>query len=83
MLNDAATLTRNTPAPMRLAFADLATDERFCKFKQLHIGGDDAAIVRTSTYWGEALGLRVVTEGVETLETWHGLAAMGCDAAQG
>jgi EAL domain-containing protein (putative c-di-GMP-specific phosphodiesterase class I) len=35
---------------------------------------------RSST---SALGLSVVAEGVESLQSWHQLAAIGCDIAQG
>jgi EAL domain-containing protein (putative c-di-GMP-specific phosphodiesterase class I) len=44
---------------------------------------DDAAIVRSIVDLGHSLGLRVVAEGVETIESWHALAALGCDLAQG
>ncbi|MBI5104893.1 MAG: EAL domain-containing protein [Solirubrobacterales bacterium] len=43
----------------------------------------DAAIVRSVTELGRALGLRVVAEGVETPEVWRDLAALGCHVAQG
>lgn len=43
----------------------------------------DAAIVRATVDLGHNLGLRVVAEGVEDQQTWHGLAALGCDVGQG
>ena len=43
----------------------------------------DEAIVRHSVDLGRSLGLRVVAEGVETLEVHERLAAMGCDHGQG
>ena len=44
---------------------------------------NDAAIVRAAMDMGHNLGLAVVAEGVEDQQTWHGLVAIGCDAAQG
>ena len=44
---------------------------------------DDAVIVRSVIELGHNLGLRVVAEGVETIETFDALAALGCDEAQG
>jgi diguanylate cyclase (GGDEF)-like protein len=43
----------------------------------------DAAIVRHSVDLGRSLGLRVVAEGVETVEVHERLAEMGCDHGQG
>ncbi|MDA0160550.1 EAL domain-containing protein [Solirubrobacter ginsenosidimutans] len=43
----------------------------------------DAAIVHTTVDLGRRLGMRVVAEGVETLETWDTLAGLQCDEAQG
>jgi diguanylate cyclase (GGDEF)-like protein len=43
----------------------------------------DAAIVRSVIDLADALGLRVVAEGVEDERTWRLLAAAGCHAAQG
>jgi EAL domain-containing protein (putative c-di-GMP-specific phosphodiesterase class I) len=42
-----------------------------------------AAIVRSTVELCHSLGLPVVAEGVEDLQTWERLAAMGCDEAQG
>jgi diguanylate cyclase (GGDEF)-like protein len=44
---------------------------------------NDAVIVRSTIDLGRNLGLRVVAEGVETLETWRRLLVLGCDVAQG
>jgi EAL domain-containing protein (putative c-di-GMP-specific phosphodiesterase class I) len=44
---------------------------------------NDAVIVRSTIDLGHNLGLRVVAEGVEDLESWHKLAELGCDHAQG
>jgi diguanylate cyclase (GGDEF)-like protein len=42
-----------------------------------------AAIVRSIVDLGHNLDLKVVGEGVETIDTWNALRATGCDAAQG
>ena len=65
----------------RLPVREIKIDRSF--IQRLHLDADDAAIVRSIIDLGDALGLRVVAEGVETLETWRRLAAMGCDEAQG
>jgi diguanylate cyclase (GGDEF)-like protein len=44
---------------------------------------DDATIVRSTIEMGHELGLRVVAEGVEDVETWNQLCKLGCDEAQG
>jgi diguanylate cyclase (GGDEF)-like protein/PAS domain S-box-containing protein len=44
---------------------------------------DDAVIVRSTIDLGRNLGLEVVAEGVETLEAWERLKALGCTIAQG
>ncbi|HTW13195.1 MAG TPA: EAL domain-containing protein [Solirubrobacteraceae bacterium] len=43
----------------------------------------DAVIVRSTVDLGRNLGLEVVAEGVETLETWERLRELGCNTAQG
>ncbi len=43
----------------------------------------DQAVVRSIAYLAHELGLEVVAEGVESMETWDLLADIGCDAAQG
>ena len=43
----------------------------------------DATIVRSVIDLGHDLGLRVIAEGVEDEATWHLLAVLGCDGAQG
>jgi EAL domain-containing protein (putative c-di-GMP-specific phosphodiesterase class I) len=43
----------------------------------------DATIVRSTTELAQRLGLRVVAEGVENLETWQELTDIGCEQAQG
>ena len=46
-------------------------------------GGDDAVIVRSIIDLGHNLGLEVVAEGVEDVDTLHELDSLGCDQAQG
>ena len=43
----------------------------------------DQAIVHATVELGRRLGMRVVAEGVETVETWDALALLSCDEAQG
>lgn len=44
---------------------------------------NNTAIVRSTIELGHSLALKVVAEGVEDQQTWLGLAALGCDMAQG
>jgi EAL domain-containing protein (putative c-di-GMP-specific phosphodiesterase class I) len=43
----------------------------------------DAAIVASTIQLAHALDMEVVAEGVEDEETWHRLAAAGCQLIQG
>ncbi len=43
----------------------------------------DTALVRALIEMAHALELKVVAEGVETMEQWEGLRDLGCDLAQG
>ena len=43
----------------------------------------ERAIVRSTVDLGHSLGLRVVAEGVEDLQTWRDLEEIGCDQLQG
>jgi diguanylate cyclase (GGDEF)-like protein len=43
----------------------------------------DAAIISSTIGLGHGLGLRVIAEGVETVEAWDHLRVHGCDGAQG
>jgi EAL domain-containing protein (putative c-di-GMP-specific phosphodiesterase class I) len=43
----------------------------------------DQAIVHATVELGRRLGMRVVAEGVESVETWDVLAGLSCDEAQG
>jgi diguanylate cyclase (GGDEF)-like protein/PAS domain S-box-containing protein len=60
----------------------------FVKIDRSFVGGlgecsDDAAIVNAIVDLSHALGLQVVTEGVESLAQRRALEAMSCDYAQG
>src|SRR3546814_11894130 len=39
--------------------------------------------MRAATHLAHELNLNVVAEGVEDVDTWHALADLGCDIAQG
>ena len=43
----------------------------------------DRIIVQSTVDLARNLGMRVVAEGVETIEAWRTLAWIGCDVAQG
>jgi EAL domain-containing protein (putative c-di-GMP-specific phosphodiesterase class I) len=49
----------------------------------MHEDPNDAIIVRSVIDLGHNLGLETVAEGIEDLETWQQLTALGCDSAQG
>ncbi len=65
----------------RLPVSEIKVDRSFVQ--RMTTDADDAAIVRSIVDLAHSLGLRVVAEGVETVETWRALEALGCDLAQG
>jgi diguanylate cyclase (GGDEF)-like protein len=48
-----------------------------------HARTDDAMIVTSTIELAHSMGLRVVAEGVESVEVWNLLRRLGCDLAQG
>lgn len=65
----------------RLPANELKIDRGFVR--DLEHDSDDAAIVSAIVALGQALGLRIVTEGVETDTQQSFLTTLGCDALQG
>jgi hypothetical protein len=49
----------------------------------MHDDPGNATIVQSTVDLGHNLGLEVVAEGVETVESYNTLAKLGCDYAQG
>ncbi len=65
----------------RLPVSEIKIDRSFVQ--RMTADADDAVIVRSIIDLAHSLGLRVVAEGVETMDTWQALEALGCDLAQG
>ena len=65
----------------RLPIQEIKVDRSFVM--NMREDANDAMIVRATVELGKNLGLRVVAEGVEDIETWDLLASFGCDEAQG
>lgn len=65
----------------RLPADELKIDRAFVQ----HVTTDstDQAIVRSTVDMAHSMGLQVVAEGVEDLETWNMLETLGCDIVQG
>ncbi len=65
----------------RMPVDELKIDKSFV----LHLSesSDDAVIVKSTIDLAHTLGLKVVAEGVETVDAWHTLRELGCDTAQG
>jgi EAL domain-containing protein (putative c-di-GMP-specific phosphodiesterase class I) len=66
-----------------LAVSELKIDQALTRRLAAGDGERNRAIVRATIELGHSLGLRVVAEGVENAETYHLLASLGCDLAQG
>jgi len=65
----------------RLPVDELKIDRSF--ITNAHVRPEDATIVSSTVELGHSMGLKVVAEGVETVETWNFLKQAGCDFAQG
>ncbi|MBW4791888.1 putative bifunctional diguanylate cyclase/phosphodiesterase [Pseudomonas tolaasii] len=65
----------------RLPANELKIDRGFVR--DLEHDSDDAAIVSAIVALGQALGLRIVAEGVETNVQQHFLTRLGCNSLQG
>lgn len=65
----------------RFPFDQMKIDQSFVR--DLLTDADAATIVRAIIALGKSLRLRVVAEGIETIEQWHWLVAEGCEEGQG
>jgi EAL domain-containing protein (putative c-di-GMP-specific phosphodiesterase class I) len=66
----------------RLPVDELKIDKSFVQ-NLSESDSDDLVIVRSTIELGHNMGLMVVAEGVESLESWRVLKKLGCDLAQG
>lgn len=80
-IDDYGTGYSNIQQLVRIACSELKIDQSFVNGfthnESLRI------VVESSVEMAHRLGLRIVAEGVETLEDWDGLKQVGCDIAQG
>ncbi|MGV6817423.1 MAG: putative bifunctional diguanylate cyclase/phosphodiesterase [Thiotrichales bacterium] len=65
----------------RMPVQEIKVDKAFVQ----HMDTDekDRAIVKSVAALADSFGLRVVAEGIETVETYHEVMNLGCDIAQG
>jgi diguanylate cyclase (GGDEF)-like protein len=66
---------------MKLPVQELKIDQSF--ISRMTADSEISTIVRSTIDLGHNLGLQVVAEGVEDIEVWNLLRALGCDDAQG
>ena len=66
-----------------LAVGELKLDRAFIIGLANEGGGRDLELVRATINLGHEMGLRVVAEGIEDVETLELLGELGCDVAQG
>lgn len=64
-----------------LPFDKLKIDKMF--IKNINTDQRDYHIVKSSIHLGKSMGLEVIAEGVEDLDTFNLLKKLGCDTAQG
>jgi EAL domain-containing protein (putative c-di-GMP-specific phosphodiesterase class I) len=62
-------------------FDRLKVDRSFVQ--GLQADSNNMAIIRAMVGMGHGLGMRILAEGVETIEQWHTLHKEGCDEIQG
>lgn len=65
----------------QLMVAKIKIDKSFVM--EMATNKSDAVIVRSTIDLGHNLGLKVIAEGVEDVESWDRLKELGCDSAQG
>ncbi|HUX91183.1 MAG TPA: EAL domain-containing protein [Gallionellaceae bacterium] len=65
----------------KLPVSEIKIDKSF--IKDMELDASDTVIVRSTIALGHNLGMKVVAEGVENMEIWDLLTALGCDASQG
>ncbi|TNE35125.1 MAG: bifunctional diguanylate cyclase/phosphodiesterase [Alphaproteobacteria bacterium] len=65
----------------KLPFDEIKIDKSFVM--NMRSAADDEVIVRTLVDLAKNLGLSIVAEGVEDVDTWYQLADLDCDIAQG
>ncbi len=65
----------------KLPVSEIKIDKSF--IKDMELDASDTVIVRSTVALGHNLGMQVVAEGVEDLEVWELLTALGCDSSQG
>ncbi len=80
-MDDFGTGYATLPALLRLPFTELKIDRSFVS--RMADLPEALKLMRATIGLGHALGLRVVAEGVETVEVADLLRSAGCDAGQG
>lgn len=65
----------------KLPVSEIKIDKSF--IKDMEVDASDTVIVRSTIALGHNLGMKVVAEGVENMQIWDLLTALGCDASQG
>jgi len=65
----------------KLPVGEMKIDQSF--IRDMELDESDTVIVRSIIALGHSLGMKVVAEGVESIEIWNTLTKLGCDASQG
>lgn len=80
-IDDFGTAYSNMEKLNSMPFSELKVDKAFVR--NAVQDATNFAILECSAVLGRRLGMRIVAEGVETLQDWQTVAQLGCDLAQG